>query len=47
MSLLYGCVYIIRFGSMQKTHKAAEWANVSNLRCFFISAVADGLVRIL
>jgi hypothetical protein len=30
MSLLYGCIYIIRFGSMRKTHKAAEWANVSN-----------------
>ena len=29
MSLLYGCIYIIRFGSMRKTHKAAEWANVS------------------
>ncbi|RXW21560.1 hypothetical protein EST38_g4299 [Candolleomyces aberdarensis] len=29
MSLLYGCIYIIRFGSMRKTHKAAEWANES------------------
>ncbi|KDR70985.1 hypothetical protein GALMADRAFT_254612 [Galerina marginata CBS 339.88] len=26
MSLLYGCMYIIRFGSMRKTYKAAEWA---------------------
>ncbi|KAF9467779.1 hypothetical protein BDZ94DRAFT_1155478, partial [Collybia nuda] len=26
MSLLYGCLYIIRFGTMKKTHKAAEWA---------------------
>ncbi|TFK37838.1 hypothetical protein BDQ12DRAFT_140222 [Crucibulum laeve] len=26
MSLLYGCMYIIRFGTMRKTHKAAEWA---------------------
>ncbi|TFK25135.1 hypothetical protein FA15DRAFT_591189, partial [Coprinopsis marcescibilis] len=25
-SLLYGCMYIIRFGSMRKAHKAAEWA---------------------
>ncbi|KAJ2916657.1 hypothetical protein MD484_g3730, partial [Candolleomyces efflorescens] len=29
MSLLYGCIYIIRFGTMRKTHKAAEWANES------------------
>ncbi|KAF5353994.1 hypothetical protein D9756_006877 [Leucocoprinus leucothites] len=26
MSLLYGCIFIIRFGSMKKPHKAAEWA---------------------
>ncbi|KAF8147983.1 hypothetical protein B0H34DRAFT_679922 [Crassisporium funariophilum] len=26
MSLLYGCVYIIRFGTMRTTYKAAEWA---------------------
>ncbi|KIK00476.1 hypothetical protein K443DRAFT_610856 [Laccaria amethystina LaAM-08-1] len=26
MSLLYGCIYIIRFGTMRKTYKAAEWA---------------------
>lgn len=29
MSLIYGCVYIIRFGTMRKSYKAAEWANVS------------------
>ncbi|KAJ3542229.1 hypothetical protein NMY22_g3579 [Coprinellus aureogranulatus] len=29
MSLIYGCLYIIRFGTMRKTHKAAEWANES------------------
>jgi len=28
MSLLYGCIYIIRFGTMRKTYKAAEWAQV-------------------
>lgn len=28
LSLLYGCLYIIRFGTMRKTHKAAEWAAV-------------------
>lgn len=28
MSLLYGCVYIIRFGTMRKAHKACEWAEV-------------------
>ncbi|KAF8994701.1 hypothetical protein BDQ17DRAFT_1251443 [Cyathus striatus] len=27
MSLLYGCMYIIRFGSMKRAHKAAEWAD--------------------
>ncbi|TFK37213.1 hypothetical protein BDQ12DRAFT_608172 [Crucibulum laeve] len=26
VSLLYGCVYIIRFTTMRKTHKAAAWA---------------------
>lgn len=26
MSLLYGCVFIIRFGTMRTAHKAAEWA---------------------
>ncbi|KAF9564917.1 hypothetical protein CPC08DRAFT_220158 [Agrocybe pediades] len=29
VSLLFGCMYIIRFGSMRKTYKAAEWALVS------------------
>ncbi|KAG6915085.1 hypothetical protein DXG01_013532 [Tephrocybe rancida] len=29
MSLLYGCMYIIRFSSMRKTYKALEWAQVS------------------
>ena len=29
LSLLFGCMYIIRFGSMRKTYKAAEWALVS------------------
>lgn len=29
MSLLYGCVYIIRFGSMRKTYRAIAWAEVS------------------
>ncbi|KAF5313564.1 hypothetical protein D9611_010192 [Ephemerocybe angulata] len=29
MSLLYGCIYIIRFGTMRKAYKAAEWANES------------------
>ncbi|KAH6887207.1 hypothetical protein BKA70DRAFT_1122979 [Coprinopsis sp. MPI-PUGE-AT-0042] len=26
MSLLYGCMYIIRFGTMRKPYKAAVWA---------------------
>lgn len=29
MSLLYGCVYTIRFYDMRKPHKAAQWAHVS------------------
>jgi hypothetical protein len=29
MSLLFGCMYIIRFGNMRKTYRAAEWALVS------------------
>ncbi|KAJ7769068.1 hypothetical protein DFH07DRAFT_715511, partial [Mycena maculata] len=27
MSLLYGCIYIIRFGTMRKMHKASSFAN--------------------
>jgi hypothetical protein len=30
VSLLYGCMYIIRFGTMRKTYKAADWATVRN-----------------
>ncbi|KAF9527384.1 hypothetical protein CPB83DRAFT_856456 [Crepidotus variabilis] len=26
ISLLFGCMYIVRFGSMRKTYRAAEWA---------------------
>ncbi|KAJ7593765.1 hypothetical protein C8J56DRAFT_776475, partial [Mycena floridula] len=26
MSLLYGCLYIMRFGTMRQPHKAASWA---------------------
>lgn len=29
LSLLFGCLFIIRFGSMRVAHKAAEWALVS------------------
>lgn len=29
MSLIYGCLYIIQFGSMRKVSKAAMWAAVS------------------
>ncbi|TFK37836.1 hypothetical protein BDQ12DRAFT_631934 [Crucibulum laeve] len=28
-SLLYGCMFIIRFSSMRKTHKAVEWAEAA------------------
>ncbi|CAA7270549.1 unnamed protein product [Cyclocybe aegerita] len=27
MSLIYGCIYIIRFGAVRKAYKAAEWAH--------------------
>ena len=27
---MFGCTYIVRFGSMRKAHKAAEWALVSH-----------------
>ncbi|KAF8638241.1 hypothetical protein AX17_002263 [Amanita inopinata Kibby_2008] len=29
MSLLYGCMYIIRFGSMRKTYRAVAWAEAA------------------
>lgn len=29
ISLLFGCMYIIRFGTMRKTYTAVEWAKVS------------------
>ena len=29
MSLLFSCIYIIRFGMMRSTCRAAEWAHVS------------------
>ncbi|KIM38485.1 hypothetical protein M413DRAFT_75892 [Hebeloma cylindrosporum] len=28
MSLFYGCIYIIRFGTMRTLYQAAEWALV-------------------
>ena len=31
MSLLYGSIYVIRFGTMRSASKAAEWAHVSRL----------------
>ena len=37
MGLLFGCMYIIRFGSMRKTYRAAEWALVSDYPLNFIS----------
>ena len=41
MSLIYGCLYIIRFGTMRKTHKAAEWANVSEYSSHVHSATSS------
>lgn len=45
MSLLYGGVYIIRFGAMRKTHKAAEWADVSVLLVIGRATLSNCLVR--
>jgi hypothetical protein len=36
MSLLFGCMYVVRFGSMKRTHQALTWAEVCNLRLLFI-----------
>ena len=35
MSLIFGSMYIIRFGTMRKMHKAASWAEVSTLPLAF------------
>jgi len=35
ISLLFGCMYIIRFGTMRKTYKAAEWALVGTFNADF------------
>ncbi|KAL1730274.1 hypothetical protein EV714DRAFT_284302 [Schizophyllum commune] len=32
MSLLYGCLYIIRFGTMKRMHKASAWAEEAQKR---------------
>ncbi|TRM59371.1 hypothetical protein BD626DRAFT_508117 [Schizophyllum amplum] len=32
MSLLYGCLYIIRFGTMKRMHKASAWADEAQKR---------------
>jgi len=37
LSLLYGCIYIMRFGTMRKMYKAASWAHV---RCSDFSCVS-------
>jgi hypothetical protein len=31
MSLLFGCMYVVRFGTMKHTHQALAWAEVGNL----------------
>lgn len=28
MALLFGCMYVVRFGSMKRTHQALSWAEV-------------------
>lgn len=43
MSLLYGCMFIIRFGTMRKTYKAAEWANVRHIVLY----VLDDLLTVV
>jgi len=35
MSLLFGYIYVIRFGTMKRTHQALTWAEVrSQYVCF-------------
>jgi hypothetical protein len=34
-SLCYGCVYLVRFGSMRSMHKATRWAEVRVFRFYF------------
>jgi hypothetical protein len=48
MSLLYGCLYIIRFGTMRKMHKASTFAmvGVSAVSCARSRARCRKLIRI-
>ncbi|KAJ7142419.1 hypothetical protein C8R44DRAFT_602986 [Mycena epipterygia] len=39
MSLLFGSMYIIRFGTMRKMYKAANWADVRRVSPFASSVV--------
>lgn len=43
LSLIYGCIYIIRFGSMKKAFKAAMWAAVGALNCRILQIVSEHL----
>ena len=38
LSLLYGCLFIIRFGTIRKTYKAAEWALVGSAVHYFLGS---------
>jgi hypothetical protein len=34
ISLLFGCIYVVRFGTMKRTHQALSWAEVCNPHVF-------------
>lgn len=34
MSLSYGCMYIVRFGTMRSMYRASRWAEVSHVHCW-------------
>jgi succinate dehydrogenase/fumarate reductase cytochrome b subunit len=45
MSLLYACMYIVRFPMMRKAHKALEWAEVSSRSIVISSANTLNVLR--
>jgi hypothetical protein len=37
MSLLFGCLYVVRFGAMKRTHQALTWAEVCHEAFGFVN----------
>ena len=44
MSLSYGCIYIVRFGTMRSMYKATRWAEVSITEFFLFSFLSSPFV---